>query len=107
MILITALWTAWNDIEKEGIYSSIYNSSEVLPVTQNSNWAGGEPNGRETENCLELKKDYSWNDITCEYSETNAAVCIVDQAPYFTIRGIAFNITTCHLQIIENVFIIL
>lgn len=31
-----------------------------------TNWYPEEPNGRDSENCIQLEKDGSWNDRTCD-----------------------------------------
>lgn len=48
------------DNKKEGTFT--YPTGEPLVY---SNWAPGEPNNRDTENCVEIYPDGTWNDKAC------------------------------------------
>ena len=55
-------WTGGNDRSTEGGY--LWDHSNTL--INFTNWLPEEPNGRDSENCIQLEKDGSWNDRTCD-----------------------------------------
>ena len=62
---ISRFWIGIHDIKNEGIF--VYDSND-LPISY-ENWAPGEPNDKNGEDCVEIGylyyPNYKWNDQKC------------------------------------------
>ena len=62
-------WIGFNDIASEGTWVWLYGTSSY------SNWASGEPNNLNDEDCTEQYSGGSWNDLRCSAEYKYGYVC--------------------------------
>ena len=80
---------AWTDSQEEGNYVSVHD--ENIKLNKFTNWKKGEPNGERIENCASLRKDFEWNDLDCMNTKDLQSICIVEEEPSFSLRGLRLN----------------
>ena len=71
-----ATFVGATDAETEGTWK--WEDGEPFTYT---NWAANEPNGNDTENCLEMDYYLQWNDIQCGGQDTNIHKFFVCETP--------------------------
>ena len=69
---IGEFWLGINDISFEGLFVYTSNNSRIWF----NNWDEGEPNNREGgENCVQVKRNGFWNDVSC-HGDGMSFVCM-------------------------------
>jgi hypothetical protein len=81
-----SFWLGWTDEAQEGNYTNV-NTGEMLNKALSENlYFAGQPNGRDSENCLMYWGDKKgWFDTGCQ--EKLDSFCHLKAIPIFKVRG--------------------